>query len=168
MIFTGTAARGLKTQASDFSDTATKTKQLIKLHKVMRPGSKMTLAGHSLGGSMVAHMMSDPKIAKYVDQAHAFSIGAGPWGHPSYPKHLHLHISDIDPISLFEKERSGATFHYHTGHSLAETHWQSRWEDRPYWEGYDYNTFTYEERDDLIETAPVPELESGAGWKDEL
>ena len=111
------------------------------------------MAGHSLGGTMVAHMMTNPEISKHVDSAHAFAPGASPFlQHKKHPKHMHIHLPAYDPVSFFQKVDTGATYHTHHTDVISHQHWDPEWITAGYWSGYVGNLSSYDIEQNAADT----------------
>ena len=133
-------AGGISAINPEFNSVKREVNNIIDFHKYKYGlDTKVTLSGHSLGGSMVNHIMSDPEIRDKVHESHSFNPGHGlPLMGQSHPKHHHIHHNRHDVVNMLGSTRTGASYHYHdSGASpinILGAHWNEDWENRSYWE----------------------------------
>ena len=112
--------------------------QLIDHNKEKYKNSKITMSGHSLGGTKVMFAMQDKNISSRIHESHIFN--PGPY-HGRQPAHSHIHLNKNDPISMAQNiYNTGATIHHHKTHDhgvlVRHNPFESHWNHHKYWEHY--------------------------------
>jgi len=133
-------AGGISSLNPEFAAVKREVNNIIDFHKYKYGlDTNVTLSGHSLGGSIVDHIMSDPNIYDKVHQSHSFNPGHGlPLRNQKHPKHHHIHHNRHDVVNMLGSIETGASYHYHdSGASpidILGAHWNNQWEDATYWQ----------------------------------
>jgi len=132
-------AGGVSSLSPEFNNVKGRINDIIDFHKYKHGvGAKVTLSGHSLGGSIVSHIMADPDIQNKVHESHVFNPGNGlQLRNQKHPSHHHIHHNKHDMVNMMARTDSGATWHYHDSGAaptdVIGAHWNESWNDHSYW-----------------------------------